>query len=380
MVIALDRLAATSPTEYGGPNADSGFSYQHSWTVCKLIELHQTTDDYLVICDYHDDVVVLEGGMLAEKVDFYQVKTTRKKPWTVTRLVKQEKAKSGNLLPSIAGKLFRHKETFKDNVRDLAVVCNLPFSIERREGADGTDERFTFEALKEKDQQVIIKSIKDELMLDAPVDIGISLVFILSNLNLDDHENGTRGRLEEFLRQKYPNREQFPVHPIFQVLLDEIVRLSRYNQPCQKVEELVTRKGFKRNQLEKYIVSCIQRADRRDPQQIIDEAKEQLRHEGMSFIKMNRLVQELTTYCLERMDRQRSDLSRLGVAAKSYANNDFPDQSFSAIIEDGAVKLRSLTEAKSFTDEYLMAIIAWEVLANDGKLPTTAAQFEEKEQ
>ena len=43
------------------------------------------------------------------------------------------------------------------------------------------------------------------------------------------------------------------------------------------------------------------------------------------------------------------------------------------------MKLRNLSEAKSFTDEYLMAIIAWEFFANDGELPTATAQFAEKE-
>ncbi len=379
MTKAIDYLAAIPPTEYGGANAITGFAYQYSWTVCKLIELHKTADDYVVICDYHDDVVVLEGGISSEKVDFYQVKTTQKQPWTLNRLVRQKKGKNGKLLPSVIGKLFRHRENFKENVGNMAIVCNLPFSLSRKKGAGGNDECFTFDALEDNDQQLIIDNIKKEFLLPALFDINISLVFVVSNLNLSDHENGTRGRLEEFLRQRYPSREQFPVYPIFQVLIDEIKRLSGYRQPCQEITELVSRKGFQRKQFEEYIVNCIQRADRRDPQRIVDEVKEQLRHEGMSFVKLNQVTKNLAAYCLERIDQERRELANIGIAAKQYANNDFADQSFSAIIEGGAGKLRNLSEAKSFTDEYLMAIIAWEFFANDGELPTATAQFAEKE-
>ncbi len=136
MPTALEAIAATPPAEFGGPNASTGHSYQRSWTVCRIIDLHKADIDYLVVCDYHDDVLVLEGGLTGERVDFYQIKTTNMKPWTLTRLTTQGTGRSGNRLPSVLGKLLRHKQVFKDAARRLAVVCNLPFSIDTREGAD----------------------------------------------------------------------------------------------------------------------------------------------------------------------------------------------------------------------------------------------------
>lgn len=378
MQLALDFLAATPPTEFGGPYANAGFAYQRSWTVCMLIELHKADGDYLVICDYHDDILVLEGGISAATVDFYQVKTTNKKPWTIARLLKQERARSGSTAPSVLGKLFRHKRAFAGAARKLVVVCNLPFSIETREGADITEDRFSFAALTDENQLAVTDAIKTELQLPDSPNIGVSLLFQTSTLNLSDHENGTRGRLEELLRTRFPDRAQFPVHPIYQVLADEIERLSRCKDACSTSTQIVSLKGFQRQQFEEYIVSCVERADRLQPHRVLTEVTEELRADGVPFSKRKRIVTALERYSLERMDTTRADLAALGAAAEAYVSAGVPEVPFSVILQEGTTHLRRCKEAKGLSDDYLMAIVAWEVLTNGWELPAAAPQPEKE--
>lgn len=40
------------PREKSGPRSSNRFDFQKEWAICKLLELHQTDDDYLLVLDY----------------------------------------------------------------------------------------------------------------------------------------------------------------------------------------------------------------------------------------------------------------------------------------------------------------------------------------
>jgi len=90
MVSAFDLLASVPPTESGGPLAKNRLAYQSDWTFCLLLSLHLRGDDYVVICDYHDDVVVIDKSNITPILDFYQLKTDSKGTWNLRRLVSRK--------------------------------------------------------------------------------------------------------------------------------------------------------------------------------------------------------------------------------------------------------------------------------------------------
>ena len=114
------------PADTSGASSGNRFSFQIDWAFSKLIELHRAGNDYLIFLDLHDDVVVANSETAPSTVDFYQVKTSKKKEWTEARLTYRKKGKS----LSILGKLYAHKLSFPSNTGVAVFVSNRHCGLE----------------------------------------------------------------------------------------------------------------------------------------------------------------------------------------------------------------------------------------------------------
>src|ERR1035437_9711941 len=108
----LDQLVQVAPREVSGSRSSNRSDYQKSWAFCLLLKLHKTGQHYLVLFDYHDDVVVLDSAANPTAMDFYQVKTKKCGNWTATLLLKREKGANDEPLNSIPGKMYSNKIAF----------------------------------------------------------------------------------------------------------------------------------------------------------------------------------------------------------------------------------------------------------------------------
>ena len=89
-----DQLASR-PRESGGTCASNRIDYQKDWAVCQLLELHETRDDYALVVERHDDVVVLDSPTSPKRADFSQIKTKESQlAAMLTQLLKVEKSKA----------------------------------------------------------------------------------------------------------------------------------------------------------------------------------------------------------------------------------------------------------------------------------------------
>src|SRR5690606_14716457 len=100
-----DALMKLSQRETGGIVGSDRYDYQKDWGLCKILELHATGLNYVVLFEFHEDIAVLNDPAQPTRVAFYQVKTDSKKKWTVQRLIARKKGRGGNALPSILGNL-----------------------------------------------------------------------------------------------------------------------------------------------------------------------------------------------------------------------------------------------------------------------------------
>ena len=82
-----DLLVTTKPRETSGPRSANRFDFQKSWALCRLLELHKSGKDYLIVFDYHDDVLVLDSCGDPNRIDFYQIKTKQSGHWTRRDLI-----------------------------------------------------------------------------------------------------------------------------------------------------------------------------------------------------------------------------------------------------------------------------------------------------
>lgn len=83
----------------------------------------ETTEDYCVLFEVHDDIVSLHDWNETTYADFYQVKPdTTGKAWTSDRLIYRNKGKGDSRLPSILGKLYSHCDNLGRFARRLTFV------------------------------------------------------------------------------------------------------------------------------------------------------------------------------------------------------------------------------------------------------------------
>ena len=50
------QLGEGLEADLSGAMASDRFTYQHTWALCHLLELHISGQDYVVIFDHHEDV------------------------------------------------------------------------------------------------------------------------------------------------------------------------------------------------------------------------------------------------------------------------------------------------------------------------------------
>jgi hypothetical protein len=83
-----ERLLSHRPRETSGAPAVNRFGYQRTWALCHLLSLHEQPGDYVLILEFHDDILVLDDVSDPKLIDFYQIKTLGKGHWTKAALVR----------------------------------------------------------------------------------------------------------------------------------------------------------------------------------------------------------------------------------------------------------------------------------------------------
>jgi hypothetical protein len=124
-VSQLDDLVKKKPRDASGSRSANRFSFQVHWALCELLKLHAGGQDYLLVLDLHEDVMVLNSERTPTRIDFNQIKTDDGDGWTLAALLKRRSGKTGKSL-SILGKLYANRVTFGGVPGLLAFVSNAP--------------------------------------------------------------------------------------------------------------------------------------------------------------------------------------------------------------------------------------------------------------
>ena len=117
--MGLRDLILNKPREASGAAAANRFDFQKNWALCKLFELHESSHDYVLILEHHEDVLVYfldPSG--TESAECYQIKTkaSHLPKWGLPELLKREKKaapSTGKPKKKGAGKAPKAKTTLK---------------------------------------------------------------------------------------------------------------------------------------------------------------------------------------------------------------------------------------------------------------------------
>lgn len=306
-----------APRETSGARSANRFTFQKSWTLCHLLDLHKAGTPYVVVCEYHDDVAVLDA-VQPSRVAFYQVKTSSTR-WTLNRLIARAKGKT-ETNGSILGKMYGHRKDHGALVESTNFVSNACFNIPLASG-DTCSERLRVgvHELAAEERTRAATAVQGEHALPTPADFGETTWLTVTDLAPNGHETYARGKLSEFLGEQ---KRDFNVTATYRVLFGEVVRRTDREGTFASITDAVTAKGITRAQVEALLTAAsslpeIYRSG-------WTSAESRLNHEAVPFGQIQQLRHAYTRYFAERMDESNDALQSLRNAIRARVASLLP--------------------------------------------------------
>ncbi|MFD1174528.1 dsDNA nuclease domain-containing protein [Oceanobacillus picturae] len=300
-------VSRQKPRENSGSRSANRFDYQKDWAILKLIELHKSGEDYLLVLDYYDDVIVFDSGEEPENVEFFQVKTG-KTNWTMKRLLSRKKGKEGKL-PSILGKMYACKMQFPDHTLSLNFISNSSLSIDLKDKNKKSTENseVAFSEICDKKLSEIVDQLKEEHSIVGVPDFVELTFYRKTNLALVEREPFIKGKLGEYLEELDP-KGMFRLSLVYNSLFDEVKRKNNYEGDISDFKDLAHKKGISRDAFD----SMINQFTRTEK---IEEdwttAEQRFNNEGVPFGVIRRLKKSWDLLKIERLDLTKTYLQEI---------------------------------------------------------------------
>jgi hypothetical protein len=228
--------------EKGGSLASSRLDYQKDWSLCKLLEVHQTEKDYVLVFEHDDDLLLLDDNDNPKKISFYQVKTKSIGSWKFKDLIKRSTGKT--LKFSFLGKLYANKIKYGSKTESLNFISNAIFDIKTQSGDGKKLKEICITDFNKSELKKLSEQIKKEHSL--PVDPDCRLIFLkVVDLSLADSSTHTKGKISNFVSKLNPDKNYKP-DIMYKTIFDEIRRKSNDSSTYTTFEELKKHKGISR--------------------------------------------------------------------------------------------------------------------------------------
>jgi hypothetical protein len=265
--------------EKGGPVASNRFDFQKDWALCFILECHNEDypDGYLVVLDYHEDIVLFESEKSLERGHFFQVKTLTNKVWNVKKLTEN------NGGTSITGKIYKNYQKFEGIFVSSNLVSNAGFDIQSKNGSLVASKKFSFTEIGEEAAEKIRQAINLELKRLPDKNFENNFQFLVTDLSLGDHTGHTKGKLFEFLQKRFPD-QPMRMEIIYKTLKDEITRKTDYEGDISNEADGIKNKTIGKTFLENILQNL---AKDKDPGSAWKRIEGRLNQEQADLREMN---------------------------------------------------------------------------------------------
>ena len=248
---AIQQMIEFPPDDNSGSSSSNRFAYQKNWALYKMLELEQLGRDYMIVMDYHEDVVIIDASIEDNNIDFYQVKTKKGDYWRPTDLLAAGKDSNGNVKNSILGKLLKHSIDFA-KARDYYFVTDSFLRPENYvKGKDFDDSRIPFSKLTKDVQKSAKQKIKKELK-GLKDDVWKHFYISQQQLSVDDYKVAIIGLIQKFIDNRLPKAE-ISSSTLYDSLYSEIESVQDYEGYISDEKILTERKSFKHSDFKNYI-------------------------------------------------------------------------------------------------------------------------------
>lgn len=367
--VFLKSFVEKQPRENSGSRSANRFDYQKNWSLCELLALHTEKDDYLMVFEHHEDVVVLDSKTNPTSAIFYQVKSKKSGNWTIGALTTSK--------DSIIRKLYSNYIQFSDHVDRLVFTSNQGLSTKLANGEKGADcECITFAQLSVINKETIQQSAEGMEQMHCDI-VGLSkITLIKTDLRLADHSAIAKGKLVEFFENIHPEN---PVHIslAYKTIFDEIRRKTNYEPACKDINELWARKSIGHTEFEGIINVVLHH---RSTNELWAEAHQLLTSESYGVLRIRGMRAEWLKYVVDRMDVSDESLMEVRTSICSHIAeleaSEFGGD-FKCLSKQVLDLVKSDCDCKYYSDAYIESAILYEVINNDPISPISSKFKEE---
>ncbi len=226
--------------DLAGSRTKNRFKAELLWGLDKIFTQYKTDKDFNIVFDYVCDIEV----HIKNKYEFYQVKTTSNKPYSISKICEtQKKQNSNELKNSILGKLYLLRTNDLNsgkNKSKLAIVSNQKMNEDTISTASVSELYFC--DLTESDKNKIKTKLQVEFNTKADIDID-NISFIKTDIPLDNPDEILIGKLVNFF-EEVMNEELHKPKALFNVLRSEIEEKACYEHKCNTYNEVMNYKSI----------------------------------------------------------------------------------------------------------------------------------------
>lgn len=295
----MGRLMAVPPSDTSGSRSANRFDYQLDWAILQALELFSTPADFVIVLDFHDDILVLDSASDPSRVECYQIKSKRAGNWTVSSLIRRDRGRQG-LKPSVLGKLYSHTARWGPGVSRLCFASNAPLSADGQSGGSTLElESVLFTALSADLVQQVASAIEQEANLGTPLGGQLALFeYRRSALSADGHQDQSIGRLARFLEAR-PDTTRVPAAAFYRTLKSEMA-LAVQRETCPTTyEDLCRFKSLTRERFAEMLADAAAEPARGD---LATALVDRLNQEHVPFRDVQAVRRHATALMTRRMD------------------------------------------------------------------------------
>ena len=357
-----EKLIDNKPRETSGSRSANRFDYQKDWALCKALELQLEEDNYVIVLDFHDDILILDSDISPDKIGFYQIKSKRSGVWTKATLIKRETDKM-----SILGKLLYNYTVFGDFDISLNLVSNATFDMKLADKTKSTEKiSISLEELDEKEKVGIFKKVEEELNVNLKDKANLTYLRV-TELGASGHDTYTKGKLVEFFSKYENGKYDVNANAAYGILFSEFKKKNDYEWEVGSFEEILKYKAVTRADFEKLINLLIKSSKQYTEWKDVEQ---ELSSNGIGFKEISRIKKKWVDYELQRLDASneivqelQNDICKLindeedaayikmmySIFSKYSLNNGYPYKIIG--IDDAYVKAAILLELKSWSPD-----------------------------
>ncbi|KWV12929.1 DUF4297 domain-containing protein [Xanthomonas translucens] len=257
--VIAEFMSSAPLAEEGGAISADRFDYQKNWALARLLSLHQGDGNYVLLCELHEDIAVLDCSEEPTKAVFYQIKTSASGAWTLKKLTNRRKGKDGASLPSILGRLCAKASELKEQQVTFQFVTNVGsgFSFKAPLATKATESsgQRLFDALNSSEWNTLKQCLADELGQDLSIPLQDQLKVSIAQIHLGTHNETTVGLVANFLEEHVPGAHIQP-KAFYRTLFDELRRRTVAKRPVGHISDVCKMKGIDRQAFDFMLASA----------------------------------------------------------------------------------------------------------------------------